>query len=73
MNRWVGLVLIFLSAVLCVLPSAPRVRRALPAVRTRRARSIDRAGDAPRIVARARRVLFGDGTYRPEPFPRPTR
>ena len=24
----------------------------------------------PRLIARARRVLFGDGTHRPEPFPR---
>lgn len=32
-----------------------------------------RASEPPRLASRARRLLFGDGTYRPEPFPRPTR
>lgn len=27
----------------------------------------------PTVASRARRMFFGDGTHRPEPFPRPTR
>ena len=29
--------------------------------------------DTTKLASRARRVLFGDGAYRPQPFPRPTR
>jgi hypothetical protein len=46
-------------------------RPVLAAPPVRRARTTASPQRAP--LARARRVLFGDGTYRPEPFPRPTR
>jgi hypothetical protein len=39
-------------------------------VRSERADISARSGTAP--VSRARRVLFGSGRYRPEPFPRGT-
>lgn len=29
--------------------------------------------DTTTLASRARRVFFGDGAYRPQPFPRPTR
>jgi hypothetical protein len=46
--------------------------RATPIPSTRRAR-IDRGPEPQRLHSRARRVLFGDGLHRPEPFPRPTK
>ncbi|MGH9372221.1 MAG: hypothetical protein ACRD15_11880 [Vicinamibacterales bacterium] len=53
---------------------APRVR---PAVRSSAVGSSPgREGESrrePRFVERARRVLIGDGRYRPEPFPKPGR
>jgi hypothetical protein len=46
-----------------------------PAARTVATHAVDRrARHSPQpehFVARARRALFGDGRYRPEPFPRP--
>jgi hypothetical protein len=47
---------------------SPVRTRSAPAVRQAR---MERRPDQSR-ASRARRVLFGDGTYRPEPFPRPT-
>jgi hypothetical protein len=46
-------------------PSSPDVRRPF---RSASARPTPRE---PRFVERARRVLMGDGRYRPEPFPKP--
>jgi len=52
--------------------------RALPRPRPRPTSAVRQAQAAPnpaplRVASRTRRVLFGDGTYRPEPFPRPSR
>lgn len=49
-------------------PTRTRVVTLPPPVRRARTEPAQRAP-----LARARRVLFGDGTYRPEPFPRPVR
>lgn len=51
-------------------PAAPApILRAVAPARSVSARA-GREGSAP-FVSRARRVLVGDGRYRPEPFPRP--
>ena len=52
--------------------------RALPRPRPRSTSAVRQAQVAPTpgpssVASRTRRVLFGDGTYRPEPFPRPSR
>jgi hypothetical protein len=46
-------------------PASPDVRRAF------RSASVSPTTREPRFVERARRVLMGDGRYRPEPFPKP--
>lgn len=45
--------------------------RATPPPRAASPRSPRAEASRPRFVDRARRVLIGDGRYRPEPFPRP--
>jgi hypothetical protein len=45
--------------------------RATPPPRAARPRSPRAEASRPRFVERARRVLVGDGRYRPEPFPKP--
>lgn len=53
-----------------VKPAVPRpVLR--PQTSSRQARLQPRT--EPQGHSRAHRILFGDGTYRPEPFPRPSR
>lgn len=55
--------------------SAQQPPRAAPAVRKsavqRAEASSDRRTDSSRLIARASRVLIGDGRHRPEPFPKP--
>lgn len=53
--------------------AVPRARTIAPGGRFRSARALPRRPTDVTAVARARRMLLGDGTYRPEPFPRPTR
>ena len=59
-----------------VIASPPRVK---PQPMLRHARlerppgAVTPRPDTSRASSRARRVFFGDGTYRPEPFPRPTK
>jgi hypothetical protein len=50
------------------LPAAPHLR---VAVRRTAPLPAARRQDAARRMTRARRILVGDGRYRPEPFPRP--
>lgn len=52
-------------------PVAPRLeaRAAAPAA-PRRARPARAEADDEALLSKARRVLVGDGRYRPEPFPR---
>jgi hypothetical protein len=45
---------------------APRLRRALPPTRL----ASHGAGQQESLGARARRIVLGDGQFRPEPFPR---
>jgi hypothetical protein len=51
------------------LPAPPAARAVARAVN---ARTDARPAAPQRFGSRARRVLVGDGRYRPEPFPRPT-
>ena len=46
---------------------APRVRRAVPSTRLAYGPVFRRDN----LASRARRVVLGDGRFRPEPFPRP--
>ena len=53
---------------------APERPRAAPMVRkapVQRAEASDRRTESNRLIARASRVLIGDGRHRPEPFPKP--
>ena len=54
--------------------AAPQPPKAAPAVRkaaVQRAEDSDRRPDSSRLIARASRVLLGDGRHRPQPFPKP--
>jgi hypothetical protein len=54
---------VFTSPVRTRTPPPPPIRRA----------RIEGNPEPARLASRARRVLLGDGHYRPEPFPRPTK
>ena len=50
----------------------PRRRQRLPP-RPSTLQFAVRSAESPGLAARAGRILFGDGRFRPEPFPRPGR
>jgi len=54
-----------------VQPAAARPPQWRSVARAQNSRPYGRRADPGPFVSRARRVLVGDGRYRPEPFPRP--
>ena len=54
-------------------PAVSPAVRSKPRPAARQARLARPAPSSQKLAGSTRRLLFGDGTYRPEPFPRPTR